>query len=110
LLALHRVLARALIGHCVHHTNWQQRFGRVSELPGEDPVLTGAYAVEMVRGMQQGESYPRYLKVGAALKHFTACERLRSLRAVLIACPAPRLGSHSDRALCHHTGNRLDRK
>ena len=37
-------------------------------------MLSGAYASEMVRGMQEGESYPRYLKIGAALKHFTACQ------------------------------------
>lgn len=47
------------------------RFGRVSELPGEDPVLSGAYAAEMVRGMQRGED-ARYIKVAAALKHFDA--------------------------------------
>ena len=33
------------------------RFGRVSELPGEDPVLSGAYAAEMVRGMQGGTPF-----------------------------------------------------
>lgn len=48
------------------------RFGRISELPSEDPVLTGAYATEMVKGMQEGESFPKYIKLAAALKHFTA--------------------------------------
>ena len=28
------------------------RYGRTSELPGEDPFLTGTYAVNMVRGGQ----------------------------------------------------------
>ena len=28
------------------------RFGRVSELPSEDPILNGLYAVEFLRGMQ----------------------------------------------------------
>ena len=47
------------------------RFGRNTELPGEDPYLTGAYAVEMVRGMQEPDAngYPKML---AYLKHFTA--------------------------------------
>ena len=49
------------------------RFGRISELPSECPVLTGAYATEMVQGMQEGESFPKYIKLAAALKHFTAC-------------------------------------
>jgi beta-glucosidase-like glycosyl hydrolase len=48
------------------------RFGRISELPGEDPYLTGQYAIAMVRGMQEGKDYPKYLKLAAALKHFTA--------------------------------------
>ena len=42
-------------------------------------MLSGAYASEMVRGMQEGESYPRYLKIGAALKHFTACQYQHAL-------------------------------
>ena len=47
------------------------RFGRNSELPSEDPLLSGSYAVEMVRGLQGGED-PRYVKVQASLKHYTA--------------------------------------
>ena len=46
------------------------RFGRISELPGEDPYLTGTYAVEMVQGMQWGED-SKYTKIAAGLKHFT---------------------------------------
>ena len=30
------------------------RFGRISELPSEDPFLAGSYAVQMVKGMQEG--------------------------------------------------------
>eukprot|EP00911_Craspedida_sp_UC1_P001116 UC1_evm1s838 len=33
------------------------RFGRVSELPGEDPFLVGTYASEMVRGGQGMDAY-----------------------------------------------------
>ena len=36
---------------------------------GEDPLLTRDLAVEVVRGIQGTD--PRYLKVGAAPKHFT---------------------------------------
>ena len=47
------------------------RFGRTSELPGEDPYLNGEYAVEYVRGMQQTDDRG-YLKMMAFLKHYTA--------------------------------------
>ena len=42
------------------------RNGRTGELPGEDPMLTGAYAIEYVHGCQEG-SDPRYLKVRVLL-------------------------------------------
>jgi beta-D-xylosidase 4 len=50
------------------------RFGRSSELPGEDPFLSGQYATHMVRGMQERDrnGYPKVL---AYLKHFTAYSR-----------------------------------
>jgi beta-glucosidase-like glycosyl hydrolase len=38
------------------------RWGRNCEVPGEDPFLSGQYAVHFVRGMQEGED-PRYLKM-----------------------------------------------
>mmetsp|Transcript_19145 Transcript_19145/g.48555 ORF Transcript_19145/g.48555 Transcript_19145/m.48555 type:complete len:862 (+) Transcript_19145:48-2633(+) len=46
------------------------RFGRASELPGEDPLHSGLYAYEMVSGMQERDAagYPKML---AFLKHFT---------------------------------------
>lgn len=47
------------------------RFGRNSELPGEDPFLSGTYAAEMVTGMQEKDSHG-YPKMAAFLKHFTA--------------------------------------
>jgi beta-D-xylosidase 4 len=58
------------------------RFGRISELPGEDRMLSGAYAVEMVKGMQEGESFPKYIKLAAALKHFTAVSTFHQLEAM----------------------------
>eukprot|EP00004_Rigifila_ramosa_P017073 TRINITY_DN4117_c0_g1_i1.p1 TRINITY_DN4117_c0_g1~~TRINITY_DN4117_c0_g1_i1.p1 ORF type:complete len:746 (-),score=162.51 TRINITY_DN4117_c0_g1_i1:23-2260(-) len=45
------------------------RWGRGQETPGEDPVLTGRYAVQFVRGLQEGND-TRYIKLGANLKHF----------------------------------------
>ena len=47
------------------------RWGRGQETPGEDPYLTSSYAVEFVRGMQEGED-DRYLKSSACCKHYTA--------------------------------------
>lgn len=46
------------------------RFGRTSELPGEDPLLNGMYAVNMLHGMQE-KSPKGYMKMVAYLKHFT---------------------------------------
>jgi beta-D-xylosidase 4 len=39
------------------------RFGRASELPGEDPYLNGHYAVHMVSGMQEADAagHPKML-------------------------------------------------
>ena len=55
------------------------RYGRISELPGEDPFLSGTYAVHMVRAGQgmdafeSGES--KYLKMTLGLKHYALCVR-----------------------------------
>eukprot|EP00164_Ancoracysta_twista_P003087 GFYU01004121.1.p1 GENE.GFYU01004121.1~~GFYU01004121.1.p1 ORF type:complete len:789 (-),score=304.22 GFYU01004121.1:39-2405(-) len=50
------------------------RFGRTSELPGEDPFHSGTYATNYVQGMQQKDSRGNY-KMLAYLKHFTAYSR-----------------------------------
>lgn len=50
------------------------RFGRNSELPSEDPLLNGLYAKEIVKAIQEG-SDSRYVKIVAALKHYTAYSR-----------------------------------
>lgn len=47
------------------------RWGRGQETPGEDPYLSGEYAVAFVTGMQEGED-TRYIKTIATLKHFAA--------------------------------------
>ena len=50
------------------------RFGRNSELPGEDPFLNGEYAKEFTLSMQHKDAngYPRMISY---LKHFTAYSR-----------------------------------
>ena len=47
------------------------RFGRISELPGEDPYHSGTYGYHMIQGMQEKDEngHPKML---AYLKHFTA--------------------------------------
>ncbi|PIN24744.1 Xylan 1,4-beta-xylosidase [Handroanthus impetiginosus] len=53
------------------------RWGRGQETPGEDPMLTGKYAVSFVRGVQ-GDSFEGgdlkdgRLQISACCKHFTA--------------------------------------
>ena len=47
------------------------RFGRNSELPGEDPLLNGEYAKHLVHGMQE-EDELGHPKMIAYLKHLTA--------------------------------------
>lgn len=55
------------------------RWGRITETPGEDPYLTGRYAVNYVRGLQDVEGYEhvedkksRPLKVSSCCKHYAA--------------------------------------
>ncbi|XP_010472005.1 PREDICTED: probable beta-D-xylosidase 7 [Camelina sativa] len=53
------------------------RWGRGQETPGEDPMMTGSYAVAYVRGLQ-GDSFDGrkslagHLQASACCKHFTA--------------------------------------
>lgn len=46
------------------------RWGRTPETYGEDPFLTSQTAIAFVRGLQGDD--PKYLKVGATVKHFVA--------------------------------------
>ncbi|KAF9682539.1 hypothetical protein SADUNF_Sadunf05G0119500 [Salix dunnii] len=52
------------------------RWGRGQETPGEDPLLTGKYAVSYVRGLQgdsfEGGKTNGQLQASACCKHFTA--------------------------------------
>ncbi len=58
------------------------RNGRIGELAAEDPLLTGTYAVEFLRGMQEGDD-PRYVKMTAGVKHFAGeCLEMRARRNI----------------------------
>ena len=48
------------------------RYGRNSELAGEDPFLSGEYAVHYTQGMQQVDPATGHLKMLSYLKHYTA--------------------------------------
>ncbi|KAG3018249.1 Beta-xylosidase/alpha-L-arabinofuranosidase 2 [Phytophthora cactorum] len=55
------------------------RWGRGQETPGEDPYLTGEYAVAFVRGLQgeamegkRGDDTNKFLKISSCCKHFSA--------------------------------------
>ncbi|KAK8479142.1 hypothetical protein V6N13_026087 [Hibiscus sabdariffa] len=52
------------------------RWGRGQETPGEDPVVTGKYAISFVRGIQgdtfEGGKLGEHLQASACCKHFTA--------------------------------------
>ena len=71
-------LVSTILAQCATDTREQiirdPRYGRNSELPSEDPTLSGHYASEMVRGMQEGPD-TKYMKVHASLKHYTAYVR-----------------------------------
>lgn len=47
------------------------RWGRIQEVPSEDPLLNGVFAVAFTRGMQEGVD-SRYLLAATTLKHFAA--------------------------------------
>ena len=55
------------------------RFGRVSELPSEDPIHAGHYGKEVVRGMQEPDKAGHPLML-AYLKHYTAYSREQNRR------------------------------
>ena len=78
------------------------RFGRLSELPGEDPFHSGTYAKEMVRGMQEPDAkgYPKML---AYVKHFTAysLEYNRCDRVPFSWGPAGGRAMQIEHVMCH---------
>jgi len=49
------------------------RWGRNQEVPGEDPMLTGAYATAFVTGLQGGAGEdPSHVQIVACCKHYVA--------------------------------------
>ncbi|WCJ44513.1 beta-xylosidase 1 [Euphorbia peplus] len=78
--------ARAIynVGQAIGMTFWapninvfrDPRWGRGQETPGEDPFVTGKYAVSFVRGVQgdtfEGGKLGNQLQASACCKHFTA--------------------------------------
>eukprot|EP00760_Papus_ankaliazontas_P031032 PhM_4_TR5169/c1_g1_i1/m.79924/K15920/XYL4; beta-D-xylosidase 4 len=48
------------------------RWGRGQETPGEDPVLTAAYATQFVRSFQYNDADPKHLVVSSCCKHWAA--------------------------------------
>jgi hypothetical protein len=46
--------------------------GRNIETPGEDPFLSGQYAIEFVKGMQQSADDPGHILASACCKHYVA--------------------------------------
>ena len=65
----------SLSGYGPNINIWRDpRFGRGSEVPSEDPFLSGSYGSEMVQGMQEEDPQGRP-KMIAMLKHFTSYSR-----------------------------------
>ena len=50
----------------------EPRWGRNLESAGEDPLLSGEYAVAFVRGFERLDVEPRYLAASACCKHYVA--------------------------------------
>lgn len=50
----------------------EPRWGRNVETPGEDPYLSGEYAVAFVRGMQESPDDPTHILASACCKHYVA--------------------------------------
>ena len=48
------------------------RWGRASEVPGEDPYLSGEYGVAYTQGLQQLDAATGHFKVLSYVKHFAA--------------------------------------
>ena len=67
------VVQNSPFSHSHDHQVKDPRYGRNSELPGEDTFLSGTYAVHYLQGMQQMSSGPKpRFKMLAYVKHYTA--------------------------------------
>ena len=52
----------------------QPRWGRNLECAGEDPLLSGEYAINFVQGFEHAKETPYPLQASACCKHFVANE------------------------------------
>lgn len=52
----------------------EPRWGRNIETPGEDPYVSGEYAVSFVKGLEQAPEDPYHIQASACCKHFVANE------------------------------------
>ena len=50
----------------------EPRWGRNIECPGEDPYLSGQYAVSFVQGMERNPDDPGHIQASACCKHYAA--------------------------------------
>ena len=50
----------------------EPRWGRNIECPGEDPYLSGEYAVSFVHGMERSPADPGHIQASACCKHYAA--------------------------------------
>lgn len=55
-----------------HPTPPDPRWGRNIETPGEDPYLTGQYAINFVKGFQENPADPGHIQASACCKHYVA--------------------------------------
>ena len=56
------------------HSHTQPRWGRNIECAGEDPLLSGQYAINFVQGFEHARETPYPLQASACCKHFVANE------------------------------------
>ena len=50
----------------------EPRWGRNIECPGEDPYLSGEYAVSFVHGLERSPDDPYHIQASACCKHYAA--------------------------------------
>ena len=51
---------------------WNLWFCVLLQTPGEDPYLTGEYAIYYTKGMQNAEEDPYHIQASACCKHYVA--------------------------------------
>ena len=66
--------ASARAAHHLSHPLPQPRWGRNLECAGEDPLLSGEYAINFVQGFEHAKETPYPLQASACCKHYVANE------------------------------------